>query len=167
MQKKPLLVYANPYAATDHDGIPSGSCPADPEHSGGDLAWPGAAIDTAETKLEIMKFDDRGARSPHQTTRWKFSREPVPTPNTQHACSKIRNLELIAADEETARSAGVKFEDPMKALAKERAREIAHWISYYGQPPAFALDPTLDPWPELAEAKAASAIQPLADSPTD
>ncbi len=151
MALKTLLVFANPYAAIDHNGIPSGSCPSDPEHGGGSLRWPGAVIDQDLTKAEILHWEHRGARSPDQTTRFKFSTEPERIVDTQHHRMCLRCGDLIAADEATAKAGQKDFVKPMAALRAARDLSIMKYRAEQGHDPAFVSDPLLDPWPELGK----------------
>lgn len=48
---------------------------------------------------------------------------------------------LVAADEETAKSVGLPFGDPVTLLAAAREDAIKRWTADYGEPPAFATDP--------------------------
>lgn len=155
MAKDTLNVLANPYSAIDHDGIPSGTCPADPQHGAGALRWPGARIDVSETRL--LPHPDQNSvhpksqdRSQPQITRWAFSAEPEVIPATHHYVVAVRDGDLVAADEPTAKRCGIPFVEPMLVLATRRLDAILEFKAAYNKEPAFAKEPKLDPWAELA-----------------
>lgn len=156
-----LLVFANPYSAIDHEGLPSGSFPADPVHMAGNLGWAGARIDAANTKVHQHadakrhpQFDRSSDRSLPQTTRWAFHdlAEPIELPDTPHYRMGLRCGDLVPGDAYTSAAAGlVSHRDPVSVLAEKRANAIEAFVAERGEEPAFAKDPEeLDPWPDLA-----------------
>lgn len=141
-----VRVYPNPYCHLDHEGEPQGVYPDDPDISAGDRRWVGATLDLDRTKvLEVFKRDDprHGSQvAPAQTTKFRFETAPVMRPMSKHYRDGIRTGCLVAADEVSAKFAGIKdFIPPEKALARERERAIARWVANYGTPPPFAQAP--------------------------
>lgn len=168
MANKNLLVYPNPYAAVDHEGLPSGVVAGCPEHGQGGLVYPGASVDEGRTVLldhpdvaekaagsaadrQLAALLDRDkARSRPQRTRWKFSREPVPLPATAHYLRCLRDGDLVPADEATSTAVGLRHRDPLLALAEARQRAVDEWVAAHAAQPRFALEPEEDVWPDLA-----------------
>lgn len=139
---KSLLVLPNPWAAIDHQGRPSGVVMCDPvEHvptrDGEPRRFVGAHLDPVKTRM-TREFARGDARSNEQDTVWVFATKPVDLPNTPYYRERIRHGELIAADEKTARVAGLKFADPGKVIEAARASAIAAWETEVGVPGAFA-----------------------------
>lgn len=141
MAKKTLLVYPNPFVHMDHDGYPAGACPCDmPEHVGMTTRkWVGAELDKGGTfLLEKLSKEELHYRDARQQTRFKFNfAEPTLLPVTEYYKDRLAGLnildqEILPANEETARIAGVKFVDPKAALAKAKAAATARWAAETG-----------------------------------
>lgn len=162
MANKNLSVYPNPYAAIDHEGVPSGVVAGCPEHGQGGLVYPGVTVDEARTvvdqhpdvaqaapKLGALLDRDQ-TRSRPQRTRWAFSRDPVELPSTAHYRYCLRAGDLIPADEATSQAVGLRHRDPLLALAAARQQAIDLWVASHGVEPHFASCPEDDVWPDLA-----------------
>lgn len=150
MKLKPrsLRVFPNPWgvrdvrdahaATMDAEGRPCGVCPTDPiVDRGAPGRLVGAAVDAENTVVGATREGEiRSARQsttyaflgcpahetePHELAQALAKKEPVTIPFSQYYCDRIREGSLIAADEATARFAGVKFVDPktlIPALSK-------------------------------------------------
>lgn len=150
-KQQTLRVVPNPYCHLDEDGEPAGACPADPAHAGGARRWVGAVLDTERTKLLDRDSEGRKIRRPKwdttgtdQITKFKFSADVVELPQSVYYLDRIRDGELIAADEETSRKAfgaGSKYVPAKEALAKHRGLAVERHEAAYGEKPAFVAAP--------------------------
>lgn len=77
---------------------------------------------------------------------WTFATEPEVIPNTAYYRDRLRSRELIAADADTAKAAGIEFVEPAVVLAEERAKAVAAFDAAHG---AGAFDES-QPAPEAA-----------------
>jgi hypothetical protein len=134
MAREPSIirVLPNPWAAVDGEGRPAGACAVDPDVFG--RRWLGAQIDRGETKVAEHTPDELQEMSwtlvaPRQTTRWTFATEPIDVVFSGERKAvlirKLRNHEVLPADEIAARIAGIPFREPAVALAEERGRARA------------------------------------------
>lgn len=159
MPKKTLSVYADPYAALDHEGRPAHACPTDPQHTGEIRRWVGAAL-SSKTRLvdrqdldeNVGKSVDAGLHEHPQETVFEFAPfesstpsegedvigGPITLPETPYYLERIRHGELIAADVKTAKKAGSKFSEPKALIAASRAASIAKWFAQHEEYPLFA-----------------------------
>lgn len=169
MGKRQFLVYPNPFIHLDHDGYPAGATPCDRlEHVGiTTRKWVGAELDAEQTK-PIEQFEPGDLRTPRQITRFRFHfAEPTALPTTPYYADRIRDGELIAADEATARYVGVKFRSPADALAAAKDKAIADWQAREGEAPpnVDAFDTEVakagKPTPKVVPAQASAPV-PLA-----
>jgi hypothetical protein len=139
MPTRALRVYANPYAFLDPEGRPAGVYSHDPKYFPGQMH---VGVDRLKLR-EIEKRDPSEGRSSLADLVHIYDAEvqEVPfAPGDRHYVDGIRSGDLIAADEATARAAGVAFADPMAALDAARAKAIEAWTANHGEPPAFAVD---------------------------
>lgn len=105
MANRKLSVVANPYCALDADGKP---CGVVTREDNTDLCI-GAQLDVEATAKA------RGKR------QYTFSSEAVEVPMTAYYLRRLHDRELLPADAETARIAGIKeFELPSQAIARFR-----------------------------------------------
>jgi hypothetical protein len=136
MAREPTTIHVlpNPWCAVDGEGRPAGACAVDPDVFG--RRWIGAQIDRGQTKVAEHTPDElremgRCLVAPRQTTRWVFATEPVAVAFSGERKAvmirKLRNREVLPADKETARVAGVAFREPAAALAEERQRARARF----------------------------------------
>src|SRR5688572_8192428 len=106
LPKRTLNVLANPWIHLDHQGRPAGATPMDV--GPGQKVFVGAELDTEQT--QIVDRPGRGELRSHvQDTVWKFSDEPAVVPATPYYIRRLRSGELLAADKQSARIAGVEF----------------------------------------------------------
>lgn len=138
----PLRVHPNPYAALDVNGKPAGTVHFDPEHNmGNDVAHIGAVIARKPrdgSPLLTRRVDNRDTVFSYKHT---FDLAAVEIPRTDYHVRQIKDGSLLCADAGTARAAGVKFVDPVTALAASRALAIADWVANYGvEPPTETWD---------------------------
>ncbi len=143
-----LRVFPNPWSAPlDKHGSPCGICPRDPDSDGGGPGqYVGARVDRKRTVvLQKLEAYDR-VRSARQNTFYEYlgiasddaelgaklaAKEPVEVPKTPYYKDRLRDGSLIAADEETARIAKVRFVAPatyfgqfVKPAAEAPAAEV-------------------------------------------
>lgn len=163
------MVIANPFAALDHEGVPAGALPFDPEHGNGARRWVGASIDMERTKKIESKPHDvlrRGNKilfepTARHRTFYKFDLRPQVVLDTVHYRRALEHGDIFPADVETARKVGFKaFVPPAEALAKAREKAIDEWRSCYGQEPDFEL------WPEELLSLAARKTTPITAATT-
>ena len=168
MPLKTLRVFADPYAALDHEGRPAHACPTDPAHTGPERRWVGAKLhaDTALKKLDAATHEAvrAGLHEHPQDTMFEFSDEAEELPRTPYYLARLKHGELIAADAETARAAGVRFEDPELVLARSRLKAIRHWKAEKGALPPFATDADGKLLEQLEAAEKAAPTAPSADA---
>src|SRR5260221_231288 len=120
MPKEPTVsVCPNPYHYVDADGVPCATFPEDPNYFGGMQRALGAEVCPVRTVVHSQH--DPRTEAPHrQTTVFMFDDGPHTRPASPHYLQGIRTGSLLAADEQTARMAGVKEPMPLeKALARE------------------------------------------------
>lgn len=136
-----LRGYPNPYAALDAKGMPSGFCRYDPEHGNpGEVHHVGATL--KETRLTEVRDQAKGETRPTKfTVEVSHSFEPALLPHTDYFVRRFRDLDLICADEATARLCQMPFVPPSAALNSAKAAIIAEWTITYGSPPP------VDSWP--------------------
>jgi hypothetical protein len=104
MALKKLRVLPNPSHALDHEGRPQ--CAVQFENARGDY-WVGASVDQERTLAARKTF-------------FVFDEEtPVEVPPTGYYVRKLLDGELLPADAETAKLAGVPF--PVKSVDQPRA----------------------------------------------
>jgi hypothetical protein len=131
--KKRLRVYPNPFSASlDHEGRPCGVYQADPDH------YPGVRHIGATVKSRMVKKVGEGAAS--QNSRYDVTMTysmaaPTELVNTPHHRDAISTEQIIAADEATAKIAGIQFRDPATVLAGHRKRVVAEWLAQHGEEP--------------------------------
>jgi hypothetical protein len=83
------------------------------------------------------------ARARHDH-RFAYSKAPVEVEPTQYYLRAIACGDLIAADPETARAAGVKFKDPEKVLSEARQAAIEHFNATTGDDAHAAMQDIFD-----------------------
>ncbi len=146
-----LKVVANPYCALDHEGVPCGAYPFDPEHGAGAMRNVGARIDTARTRVLVKghEMPFKGRKYPlsgggAQRTFWAYDLSPQDVPDCAHYRAGIRSGDIFPGDEATARAVGATWRLPAEALSEAREEAIATWRANSGEDPAFDL------WGDLA-----------------
>lgn len=166
-----LRGYANPYAALDAKGMPTGTARHDPDHGRkGVIEHIGATI----TRTHILERDDRGKPipvepkasyvQPRVVHAFAYDLTPQLLPHTDYIVRLFKDRDIIAADEATAKLARVPWMQPSEVLAAARQAAIDLWTDTYGSPPPVAT------WPDhilgempvaTATADAAPAVDPL------
>lgn len=135
-------VFTNPWAAIDHKARPSGAVLMDPvEHYQGGGKYVGAklvAVQTAPKQWrKVGKYVETIAEAEYDRV-WSFSIAPVEIPSIQgrpsdYYLDRIRNRELIPADEACAAAAGVPFVESEVVILESRAARKAEWDSQHGE----------------------------------
>jgi hypothetical protein len=133
----------------DHNGIPCGVCPLDKyEHSPGSTGamGVGAVIQVDKTRVTQLLEPGDDQRSAMQKTVWAFmtvdaddpslpkkltDEDAVQLPHTAYYVERLQHGELVAADEETARVAGIPFEDPKKLIPRLADAAIKAWNLHF------------------------------------
>lgn len=133
-----LRVYANPHSHLDHKGRPAGAVMLDPvqhapyadsnsnhptEPTWEPRQYVGARIDEKRTK--ITKVHVSHLNDVEQETVFAFSEEVVVLPDTQYYRERLRDGDLLCADEATARECGLPFVPISEARAKSKAAALA------------------------------------------
>ena len=138
-----LRGYPNPYSALDANGMPAGFCRYDPEHgNAGEVHHVGATLSYAP--ITEVRDQMKGETRPTKfATKVEHSFEPATLPHTDYFVKRFRDLDLIVADEATARICGMAFLPPAAALRAAKQAVIADWQSTYGTPPP------VDEWPAI------------------
>lgn len=115
--RRHLRVYPNPYKHVDEQGRPNFAVACEPVGNGvtsfDDRSWIGATL----TATPVAVFAPGDARSSIHDHAWTFSDDPVVVTASDYHKRAIRAGELIAADETTAKDAGIAFKDPGELLA--------------------------------------------------
>lgn len=105
MKERMLSVVSNPYSATDADGLPSGVV----VREGTDM-FVGATLDVEATEKAGGK------------RRYHFTEVPVQVPLNAYYLRRLKDGDLLPADEETARwvTPEPEFELPSRVLERSR-----------------------------------------------
>ena len=126
-----IRVYPNPYVYIDHLGRPAGRLPFDGFEHSPSAGFVGASVTDIVKVKSAMTMRVAGiemeVKPAQHDMRITYSADPVEIPKTHYYLDAIRRQDLIAADQETARLAGVKFEDPKKVLATYRSEAISRF----------------------------------------
>ena len=149
-----LRGYPNPYSALDANGMPAGFCRYDPEHGNvGEVHHVGATLSCAPiTEVrDPMKGETRPTKF---ATKIEHVFEPATLPHTDYFVKRFRDLDLIVADEATARICGMAFSPPADALRAAKQAVIAEWQSTYGAPPP------VDEWPTVCLVSLPDSVAP-------
>jgi hypothetical protein len=144
MPKRVLRVYANPYTYLDPEGRPAGVYSHDPAHLPGQMHVGIARLETTVTEKRDPSKDTRSSLFDlvqHYDADVQEIAYTPGDPGFKHYRDGLRSGDIIAADEATAKAAGLKFEEPSAVLARWRDTAIADWTrDHDGEPPAFASD---------------------------
>lgn len=182
-----LLVHANPYASLDKDGFPAGQTRHDPlAGKKGEVHFIGAEVKRtlvsderlppgANNKARRKRVTGMGGtdmRKPIFDFEVEHYLGPIKVADTEFHRRRLRKGEVFAADEMTARAAGLlvkgkngpAFVPPAEALDRARKAAIVNWESLYpGRPlppwPAFTI-PSSDTAGATTTAAAAPSAQP-------
>jgi hypothetical protein len=144
--KKMLSVVPNPYLVLDHEGRPSCVVRYDPAFGRkGEVTYVGATL----AREKISRDDTQGRhdlddRHALWDITYKYSMTPLSIENTDYHLARIREGSILAADEATAKFAGVEFVDLAKALDMAKAKAVADWKADHEDE-----DPT-EGWPDLS-----------------
>lgn len=131
LSKKHLRVVANPFATPlDHEGRPCAAVQYDPQHSA-------FVRHIGAERVEVVEDKRAPARPDRVRVSWRFDLEPLPIEDTGHHRAFIASGELLAADAETAKRAGLKLHvDPLERLKQACAERIAEWrLDHNGELP--------------------------------
>jgi len=151
-----LYVIPCPFDFLDEEGVPAAALAFDPEHGAGARRWVGATIDVGRTRILPERGAAAGApvafggrqrtgvgAAPSQRTFFAYSLEPQSVLDTAHYRGAIqRGDAVVPADEETARSCGAPWREPMAVLRERAAACVERWRADHG-----GTDPALDLWP--------------------
>jgi hypothetical protein len=118
-----LRVCTNPFRSTDPQGRPCHVVqldPMDPRYPRDARGWRGEVgsriLSAEEVRPAPAGRDKDGHELTLQAARhdrvWGFRREPLELPLTDYYRRAVRDGDLLAADEESARLCGVPFADP-------------------------------------------------------
>ena len=137
MPQQTLRVFANPYAALDHEQRPAGrvlidpvehmaphddySNPAEPKH---ERRYVGAALDPELTKV-LKRAPHGSAQADLQDTVWKHEEGDVELPDTPFYRLHLRQRSLFPADQATADLVGMPFVERDKAIAAAKQGALA------------------------------------------
>lgn len=135
-----ISVRVNPYHTIDHEGRPAGAVLREVEGTYSSLSYVGAVMDSKVADIPGNAAPRPGEqRQLVEDRTYQFQAGDIRLPKSQYYLRAVADGSLLAADEATARAAGIPFVPPAEALAKARAKAIADWTATYGEPPAFAL----------------------------
>jgi hypothetical protein len=131
MIESKVLVATNPFHSVDDEGRPTGACPVDPRDPRfrklGDVRGLVGAKREARLVREGMPGGGVAEPSARHEFTYQFRFAPFELHETRFYLRQIRDGGLIAANEETALLAGVRFVpvELARALAKSRSRGTA------------------------------------------
>jgi hypothetical protein len=132
-----INVLPNPWSALDDQGNPCGICPVDPGLSTR-RDFVGARFESAEV---IEKIPEGDLRHPRQYNNWVFSEEPVRVEATPYYLEKLRSAELLPADAEAAKAAGIGFTSVVEATKVQVMAAVAKWRGQHGEVPSWFTEP--------------------------
>jgi hypothetical protein len=182
-----LKVFVNPFAALDHNGMPFGLVRYDPDYGRkGVVHFVGASTKTtyADPRAASRAFaiatigDGQAARVlrfstvvlPERKTEvayeldvdgdGKADVQVLAVQSVEHSdyhLARIRDRELVPADEATAKLVRADWRDPVVVIEEERKLRIDEHVAAYGEPPP------VDTWPTFAIAvpKQADEAKPV------
>lgn len=130
LKPRTLSVFANLYSHVDEQGRPQGALPWDPHGHNPDRGWVGARLEAVQIKpARTVKVGNAvlTLEEAEYERTLVFDHEPTTLPETPYYLAALRRGELVAADEATAKMAGLKFVDPEKALADAKIAAITLW----------------------------------------
>jgi hypothetical protein len=128
-----INVLPNPWSALDDQGNPAGICPVDPGLSTR-RDFVGARFESAEV---IEKIPEGDLRHPRQYNNWVFSEEPTRVEATPYYLEKLRSAELLPADAEAAKAAGVGWTTLYELTETQRVAAATKWNEQHGELPAW------------------------------
>jgi hypothetical protein len=141
MALKTLLVFANPYGQLDHEGRPACAVQYEPDVINGDASLRYVGAVRSATEIAAAK-PALGILAQHDLT-WEFSTEPTVVASTHYYHSALRHGDLVAANPETWKAAGLPadaYVDPKIKLARNKAAAIANWQAHYGEDPSATVE---------------------------
>lgn len=128
-KQRVLRVFPNPFHALDHDGYPACALPHEPVGDGvttfDDRRFIGATL----CAKMLQKFPQGSAQHSTQETWFEFSDEPTPILSSPYYKHAMARNEIIPADEESARVAGVAFIEPAVRLEQLKREAIQAWTN--------------------------------------
>lgn len=139
IKPRTLLVWPNPFHALDHEGRPAGVLSYEPTGNGS-TTFDSRRFIGADLKATILEKAIVGtAQQSMQRTWFEYLSEPVTVPESPYYKHAIARGEIFAADEETARRAGITlgFVEPGELLERAKAEVID---AYERNPPHEDLD---------------------------
>ncbi len=126
-----LKVWPNPFLQIDHEGRPNGVLPYEPEGDGV-RTFDSRRFVGAHLKAVILEEFPKGdPRQTVQDTTFEYEEVAVEVKNTPYYRNALKDGSLFAADEKTARLAGIKFVDPDKALTNAKTAALEVWSKTY------------------------------------
>jgi len=132
---KTLSVYSNPWAATDHEGRPSGAFPHDVSLPGMAGRYVSATMQAIETQPQVTRtigtMTEILNHAQHDRT-WDFSDQAVTVPNSPYYMRAIKDGTLFPANEQTAQQAGLKLLSRAGYLKAARAAAKAEFDAMHG-----------------------------------
>ncbi len=143
-----LCVYPNVFAVADHRGRLSAAVRFDPDHGrAGSVHFVGAQM----KKRPVAGFvrnaqNEKGVRKTIYDVTIAHSIDIQRVPHTDFFKRQIKDGALMPADEATARTVGVKFVEPQKALELARERLIAELLTLH---PQEVVDGFVAKWPKF------------------
>jgi hypothetical protein len=135
-----LLVYPVPFAALDAGGMPAAAVRFDPPTGRPNVVH---FIGCGRQNRLIERRKRAEGRQSVYGTSFRYELAPQPITHTDYHVQRIHHGELIAANEATARIAGVPFVSPSTAFERARYAAIRRWEQQYGT------YPPVDKWPTL------------------
>lgn len=177
--QKTLRVLPNPYCHLDEYGRPCGACPMEVNERAPARSYVGATLKAKETRaaktapmrsasgeVKMMMTD----AAEHEVW-FEFGTDVVTVENTAYYRLAIQNGEILAADQATAKAAGLggdTFVDPLRLLDELKANAIARYTADHGESPEATEKHSMRPMKKVAAAESADvSSKPLAASKSD
>lgn len=127
MTLRTIKVYPNAYGALDSSGRPRAALPYEPTGDGV-TTFDARRFVGATLKTKVLEKFPRGdARESVQENTFEFSDQETTLPATTYYLDALRRGELLPADEDTARTAGIKFADPAELLEFKKKDACDVW----------------------------------------
>lgn len=135
-----ISVRTNPFHVLDHEGRPAGAVLKEIDGAYSSLSYVGATMTSKPADIPGNSTPRQGElRQLVEDRTFEFETGDIRLAKSAYYLRCVKDGALLAADEATAKAAGIPFVDPTVALSKARKAAIDSWVATYGEMPSFAV----------------------------